>query len=229
MAAVASAPKEQLFGPELARDRALMLSLVPVSRETMALLDMFVEILLPWTQKTNLIARSTIPAVWTRHVADSAQLLALAPKAKTWVDLGSGAGFPGLVIACALAGRPGAAVHLVESNGKKATFLREVVSRIALPATVHHVRIEDFVKNFRTRADVVCARALAPLDELLRLAHPLVQNGVPALFPKGQDIEVELTEASKYWNIEAELIPSKTNEQARIVVVRKLARRHLKM
>ena len=107
--------------------------------------------LLRWQRHTNLIARSTVPNFWTRHVADSLQLLPLAPEAKCWVDLGSGGGFPGLVIACALADRPGTEVHLVESIGKKAAFLREAVDRLELPAVVHAVRIEDFVKNFSVR------------------------------------------------------------------------------
>jgi 16S rRNA (guanine527-N7)-methyltransferase len=206
-------------------DRGRALELTPVSRETLERLDRFVEFLLPWTQRTNLIARSTIPTIWTRHVADSLQLLALAPNAKTWIDLGSGAGFPGLVIACALAGQAGAAVHLVESQGKKANFLREAVKHLELPVTVHAVRIEDFVKNFVLRPDVVTARALAPLNELLKLAHPLLKPGVKGLFPKGQHVEVELTEASKSWNIDAELVPSKTSPDGRIVVVSKLGTR----
>jgi len=206
-------------------DRERALGLTPVSRETSERLDRFVEFLLPWAERTNLIARSTIPAIWTRHIADSLQLLALAPGAKTWIDLGSGAGFPGLVIACALAGQAGAAVHLVESQGKKANFLREAVKHLDVPVTVHPVRIEDFVKNFVIRPDVVTARALAPLNDLLKLAHPLLKDGVKGLFPKGQHVEVELTEASKSWNIDAELVPSKTSPDGRIVVVSKLGTR----
>ena len=111
--------------PDLAADRAHALRLTPVSRETLARLDALVEVLLLWRKKTNLVSLSTLPQLWTRHIADSLQLLDLAPKARTWVDLGSGAGFPGLVIACALAETPGAKVHLVESNTRKAAFLRE--------------------------------------------------------------------------------------------------------
>ena len=92
------------------------------------------------------------PDVWTRHIADSLQLLPLRAGRQIWVDLGSGAGFPGLVIACALADRAGATVHLVESIGKKAAFLREAVKHLQLPAVVHAVRIEDFVKNFQRQA-----------------------------------------------------------------------------
>jgi 16S rRNA (guanine527-N7)-methyltransferase len=115
--------------PELDADRTRALSLTPVSRETTARLDQFVDVLLQWQRRTNLIAASTIPRIWTRHIADSLQLLPLAEGAHKWVDLGSGAGFPGLVIAAALAGKPQVEVHLVESNGKKATFLREAVSQ----------------------------------------------------------------------------------------------------
>jgi 16S rRNA (guanine527-N7)-methyltransferase len=210
---------------ELAADRAQALEMLPVSRETLAKLDVFVDELLRVSPHMNLIARSTVPSIWTRHIADSLQLLALAPAAKCWVDLGSGAGFPGLVIACALAGQDGAVVHLVESIGKKAAFLRDTADRLQAPAIVHAVRIEDFVQNFTDNPDVVCARALAPLNRLLRLAQPLLKKGAQGLFPKGQDVEAELTEASKYWNIDAELVPSRTSAAGRIVVVRGLRRR----
>jgi len=210
---------------DLAEDRARALALTPVSRETLARLDRFVAFLLPRAQQTNLIARSTIPSVWTRHIADSLQLLPLAPEAKCWVDLGSGAGFPGLVIACALAEQEGPRVHLVESIGKKATFLREAAAHLGVPAVVHAVRIEDFVKNFRECPDIVTARALAPLDDLLALAVPLLQRGARGLFLKGQDVGAELTKASKYWNIKSDLVPSQTNADSRIVVVRSAARR----
>jgi 16S rRNA (guanine527-N7)-methyltransferase len=210
---------------DLADDRALALQLTPVSRETLARLDRMVEVLLPVAAHTNLIARSTLPQLWTRHIADSLQLLSLAPDAKCWIDLGSGAGFPGLVIACAITDRPGASVHLVESTRKKAAFLREAAQQIQVPATVHAVRIEDFGKNTDIKADVVTARALAPLDELMRLAHPLLTSGALGLFLKGQDVEGELTEASKSWNIEASLVPSKTSPASRIVVVKALTPR----
>ena len=215
----------EISASDLAADREGALKLTPVSRETAERLDGLVELLLRWSTHTNLIARSTLPTIWTRHIADSLQLLPLAPNTKCWIDLGSGAGFPGLVIACALAGEPGAKVHLVESIQKKATFLCEAAERLQLPATVHAVRIEDFGKNLQFRPDVVTARALAPLDELLELAQPLLRTGALGLFPKGQDVEVELTKASKSWNIEASLVPSKTNPESRIVVVKKLRRR----
>ena len=207
----------------LAEDRDRALALIPVSRETSARLDRFVEALLEWQQHTNLIAPSTEQTIWTRHVADSLQLLLLAPKSQPgsqiWADLGSGAGFPGLVIACALAEQKGVEVHLVESIGKKANFLREAVRAASVPAEVHAMRIADFVKRAPKHIDVVTARALAPLPKLLTEAYPLLKRGARGLFPKGQDVATELTEAAKYWTIEATLAESRTDPRSRIVVV----------
>jgi 16S rRNA (guanine527-N7)-methyltransferase len=204
----------------LVADRAQALEITPVSREIVARLDRFVELLLDWQQRMNLIAASTVPKLWTRHIADSLQLLDLAPQARIWIDLGSGAGFPGLVLACALADKPGAQIHLVESQGKKAAFLREATRHIGVPATVHAARIEDFVNQFTAPADVVTARALASLNETLALAYPLSKTGAQGLFLKGQDVESELTHASKYWTFEPVLVPSKTSPSSRIVSVR---------
>lgn len=173
----------------------------------------------------NLIGPSTVGQVWTRHVADSLQLLGLAPDARTWVDLGTGAGFPGLVIACALAGTAGAKIHLVDKSPKKGAFLNAVVRALDIPAVVHIARIEDFVQNFGDSSDVVTARALAPLPRLLGYVAPFVEKGAQALLPKGQDVEAELTEASKCWNIQATLAPSRTDSRSRIVVVSRLERR----
>ena len=196
------------------------LALTPVSRETLRRLDDFVATLRDWQSRMNLIAPSTEPHLWTRHVADSLQLLALAPpQARTWVDLGSGGGFPGLVIACALADTPGAKVHLVESKKKKAAFLQEAARVTGAPAVVHAVRIEEFVKNAPKSVDVVTARALAPLAELLAAAYPLLKKGACGLFPKGQDVANELTEATKYWKVQASLATSRTDPKGRIVVV----------
>jgi 16S rRNA (guanine527-N7)-methyltransferase len=205
--------------PDLAADRARALTLTPVSRETSDRLDRFVETLLAWQQRINLIAPSTEPKLWTRHIADSLQLLALAPQAKIWVDLGSGGGFPGLVIACALADKPGARVHLVESSTKKAAFLREAARATGAPAEVHAVRIEDFVENLAMAVDVVTARALAPLVRLLAATYPLLKTGTLGLFPKGQDVDAELTEAAKCWSIQSSFAPSLTDPKAKVVRV----------
>ena len=214
-----------LVKPDLTADRAEALRLTPVSRETLRRLDLYVEALLSWREKTNLFALSTIPHLWTRHIADSLQLLDLAPDARTWVDLGSGAGFPGLAIACALAETPGAVVHLVESTGKKTAFLREAVQITGAPAVVHTERIEKFVETFAGRPDAVTARALAPLKGLLDQSFSLLKTGAVGLFPKGQDVDAELTEATKYWNIKVNLAPSRTDSKGRVVVVHALERR----
>ena len=210
---------------ELAKDRARALALTPVSRETTERLDRFVELLLDWQRRINLIAPSTEPVLWTRHIADSLQLLALAPKASVWADLGSGAGLPGLVMACALADRPGALVHLVESSSKKTAFLREAVRATDAPAVVHELRVADFVKEAPANIEAVTARALAPLPELLAAAYPLLKTGARGIFPKGQDVEAELTEAAKCWNIQASLVPSLTDPAARIVSVKSVSPR----
>jgi len=213
------------LSPELTADRSRALALTPVSRETLDRLDRFVAVLLDWQQRMNLIASSTEPKLWTRHIADSLQLLALAPQARIWVDLGTGAGFPGVVIACALADRPGALVHLVERSTKKAAFLREVVHATGAPAEVHAVRLEDFVENLTLPVDVVTARALAPLAALLTGTYPLLKTGTLGLFPKGQDVDAELTQAAKYWTIEHTAVPSRTSATGRILIVRGLGRR----
>jgi 16S rRNA (guanine527-N7)-methyltransferase len=209
----------------IAADRSRAQKLIVVSRETLARLDRLVELLLEWQQTRNLIAASTIPNIWTRHIVDSLQLLDLAAEAKIWVDLGSGGGFPGLVLACALAERAGAKVHLVESTAKKCAFLQAASDDLRLPATIHCQRVEYFIPTFPSKPDVVTARALAPLPKLLDMAFPLLKRGARGLVLKGQDIASELTAASKCWNIRYKLVPSRTDDRARIVVVDRLESR----
>jgi 16S rRNA (guanine527-N7)-methyltransferase len=206
-------------------DKAAALALTPVSRETEARLDRYVELLLEWQTKTNLVAPSTLPELWTRHIADSLQLLDFAPTAKIWVDFGSGGGFPGVVLACALAERPGAVVHLVERNAKKAAFLREALRVTGAPGTVHLADIGDIVERISGPIDCVTARALAPLHQLVGFAEPLVQKGAKALFLKGQDVEAELTEATKYWTIKPQLHSSRTGGHGWIVELDSIGRR----
>jgi len=206
----------------LAADKARALALTPVSRETEKRLEQFVDLLLTWQRTTNLVAASTLEKIWTRHVADSLQLIALAPAAQVWVDFGSGGGFPGVPIACALTDQ--GTVHLVESNGKKAAFLREAVRKLKLRAEIHNLRAENFGEMWQGRPDVVTARALAPLKSLCDQAFPLMERGAIGLFPKGQDVEAELTEAAKYWRIEAAKVPSKTSPDGCVVRVTGLHR-----
>jgi 16S rRNA (guanine527-N7)-methyltransferase len=208
--------------PDLSYDRAIALAEQNVSRETIARLDAFVALLLEWQTTTNLIASSTIREVWTRHVGDSLQLLKLAPEARTWLDLGSGGGFPGMVIACALNSPEG--VDLVESNAKKAAFLREAARVTTAPARIHSVRIENFPQLYAGTPDIVTARALAPLPKLLGYIAPFIQRGAKAMLLKGQDVADELTDASKYWRIDAKLVPSESEGGGRIVIVQNLER-----
>jgi 16S rRNA (guanine527-N7)-methyltransferase len=211
--------------PSAVSDKAEALKLTPVSRETEARLDRYLDLLRQWQAKTNLVAPSTLPHLWTRHVADSLQLLTLAPTARIWVDLGSGGGFPGLVLACALAEKPGAVVHLVERNSKKAAFLREALRITSAPGIVHADGIEDIVDSIEGPIDCVTARALAPLHQLIGYVELLVKRGAKALFLKGQDVEAELTEATKYWNIKPNLHSSLTGGQGWIVELDRIERR----
>src|SRR5579872_2220305 len=164
-----SRPAKLSASPISAADKAAALLLTPVSRETEARLDRYVALLQQWQAKTNLVSPSTLPNLWTRHIADSLQLQALAPAAKIWADLGSGGGFPGVVLACAMAEVSGAMVHLVERNIKKAAFLREALRVTRSPGTVHLADIEDNVDSMVGRVDCVTARAVAPLHQLLGL------------------------------------------------------------
>src|SRR4029077_18800749 len=213
--------------PVLASDKAAALALTPVSRETEARLDRYVDLLREWQAKTNLAAPSTLPNLWTRHISDSLQLLSLAPSAKAWVDLGSGGGFPGVGLACAPAGPPGAHIQLVERNAKKAAFLREALRVTGVAGTVHLADIGDIVDRIAGPVDCVTARALAPLHQLIGFAEPLVARGARALFLKGQDVEAELTEATKYWNIKPRLHSSRTGGHGWIVELDRIERRSL--
>lgn len=208
-----------------AADKAAALKLTPVSRETEVRLDRYVDLLMAWQAKTNLIAPSTLPQLWTRHISDSLQLLDLAPNARHWLDFGSGGGFPGVVLACAMAEYPGASVQLVERIAKKAAFLREALRVTGAPGSVVLADIGDYVDSLKAPVDCVTARAVAPLHMLLGFAAPLVQRGAKALFLKGQDVESELTEATKYWNIQPILHPSRTGGHGWIVELNTIERR----
>ncbi len=205
--------------PEIdAADREEFLRHFPVSHETLEKFERYAALLKEWNAKFNLVADSTLPQIWRRHFLDSAQLIKYAPKdARTFADLGSGAGFPGIVLS--LLGAP--KMYLIESTGKKAEFLRTVVSALDINAEVMQVRIED-LKNFGV--DVVTARALKPLPELLALAKPLMRKTSMALFLKGQHLDVELTESTKYWRFENETFPSLSDPSGRILAVRGLER-----
>lgn len=188
--------------------------------EQMGDLALFLERLAAGNAVMNLVGPATIPDFWNRHAWDSAQLLRLAPDALTWADLGAGAGFPGLVLAILGKGRPGFHVHLVESMAKRCRFLSEVVAVLDLPATVHNARAETLSLD----VDIVTARACAPLHRLLGYARPYLKAGAQGLFLKGQDVVADMSEAARYWEYEADVIPSRSDERGRIVRVRRLGR-----
>lgn len=193
-----------------------MHSAVDVSRETLEKLELLERELRRWQSIKNLVGPATLDRIWDRHIVDSIQLLDLAPEAKTWVDLGSGAGFPGLVIAIAGQER-GLNVHLVESNSRKCAFLRQIARLTGSSATVHEARLETVIPGFVGKADVVSARALASLDQLLEWTVPMLKAGTIGLFPKGRDVETELTEARKKWTFKTDILPSRTDSEARIL------------
>jgi 16S rRNA (guanine527-N7)-methyltransferase len=193
-----------------------------VSRETLARLKAYADLLTDWNALHNLVAKSTLPDLWQRHFWDSAQLAPLLPPdAKTLGDLGSGAGFPGLVLA---AMRPDIAVTLYEATTKKCAFLQAVADRMGLRVAIENARMEDLP---RQQFDVVTARAVAPLPQLLEYAHNFFGPNSVCLFLKGQNVGVELTEATKYWNMKTSLTPSLTDPSGAMVAVRELGPRHV--
>jgi 16S rRNA (guanine527-N7)-methyltransferase len=191
-----------------------------VSDRALADLDAFRGLLADWNGRMNLVGPSAMAEFWRRHAYDSAQLVALEPSALVWADLGAGAGFPGVILAILLKGRAGAKVHLVESMAKRCRFLSHIVETLQLPATVHNARAE----SLNLKVDVVTARACAPLARLLGYAHPYLKLGARALFLKGQDVDIELQEASISWKFEAELTQSLSHAQGRIVQLKRAVR-----
>ena len=197
-----------------------------VPRETIHRLVRYADLLALWHKSKNLVAPSTLPLLWSRHFADSAQLRDLAPNARLCLDLGSGAGFPGLVIAILEAGRPDFRMQLVESNRKKCAFLAEVVRATKAPVHIHVMRIEELAQDaHRLRPDVVSARALAPLPRLLELANPFFGPETRGLFLKGREIETEIAEARRHFDFGYRLHPSLTAQDSHIVEVTALRRR----
>ena len=168
----------------------------------------------------NLVGPDSLPDFWNRHAWDSAQLLTHAPGARTWADLGAGAGFPGVVLAILLKDAPDAHVWLIDSLGKRCRFLQEIVDVMNLPATVINGRAEEQT----VKCDIVTARAVAPMERLLGYAQPYFQRGAQGLFLKGEKAESELIEARKSWHLDAELAPSQSDPRGRIVTVRSVRR-----
>lgn len=195
-----------------------------VSRETLQRLEAFEAEFRRWAARINLAAPSTLDTLWRRHILDSAQLLPIRPDALRWLDLGSGGGFPGAVLAILLGERPGASIDLVESNNKKAAFLRSVLGALAASARVHTCRIEDCVERVG-EPQVVTARALAPLPRLLSLASPWLEKSSIGLFHKGRDYAAELAESADAWYFDLVEHRSRIDPASRILEISGLQRR----
>lgn len=195
-------------------------ALTGVSDDQLADLSRFQALLAEWNAVMNLVGPLTIDTYWNRHALDSSQLLGLAPGARTWADLGAGAGLPGVVLAILLKGQDGAKVHLVESMAKRCRFLTVAAEALDLPVEIHNARAEDL----KLKVDVVTARACAPMTKLLTFAEPYLHRGATGLFLKGQDVAAELTEARKAWSFASELLPSQSDPRGRVVQVKRLSR-----
>ena len=188
--------------------------------DAVARLETYEQLLRRWQSAVNLVAKSSLEEAWQRHFADSAQLLRLAPGAAHWLDIGSGAGFPGLVIAL-IGADAGISVCLIEASERKCAFLAEVARETGVAVEIRNERIESYASQ-RTVAptDVVTARGLAPLEKILRLSAPLFGAGTVGLFLKGRQAESEVEVAKRDWTFHVKLVPSRTDRHARIVEVR---------
>ena len=185
-------------------------------------LQAFYEILATQNEVMNLVGPATLPDYWSRHVLDSAQLLNHRSDARTWADLGAGAGFPGVVLAIFLKyiDGPQPHVYLIDSLAKRCRFLQTLVRDLHLPATV----INDRAENINITVDVVTARAVAPVTKLLGFAEPYIKNGADAWFLKGENVESELKDAGKDWSFDVERHESISDPRGRVIHIRRLRR-----
>lgn len=206
---------------EAGREEAL--KLFPELKCIEAELELYASLLKRWQAKINLVSAATLEDVWLRHFADSAQVLAVAPHITRWADMGSGAGFPGMVTALLLKSTPGAEVHLIESDQRKASFLRAVSRETAAPAIVHAERAESVLSQLTGQIHGVSARALAPLLRLVQLAEQPLQEGAVGVFLKGEEWRDELTAVEALGSFTCESAESRTRKGARIVVIKRKA------
>ncbi|MGJ0396942.1 MAG: 16S rRNA (guanine(527)-N(7))-methyltransferase RsmG [Methylocystis sp.] len=204
-------------------DREEALNLIPELKPIEAELEIYASLLRQWQAKINLVSSATLDDIWLRHFADSAQVLAAASHISRWADMGAGAGFPGLVTALLLKSTPGAVVHLIESDQRKAGFLRAVSRETAAPAIVHAERAESVLPKLAGKIDGVSARALAPLPRLLELAEKPLTAGAIGVFLKGEDWRDELTAVEAIGSFTYESAESRTRKGARIVVIKRKA------
>ena len=213
--------RENAFiGPHAIETAADFQAAFNVSRETLDRLKIYDALLKQWQKAVNLVSPKTLDHVWARHFADSAQLLAIASERRAWLDLGSGAGFPGLVVAILAAEQPGFTMQLLESDTRKCAFLHEVARQTSTPVEIHNARVESAASQLKVGSvDVVTARALAPLGKLLGLAAPYLDVDTVGLFPKGREAALEVETAKEVWRFRCELIESLSDHDGRIAVI----------
>jgi 16S rRNA (guanine527-N7)-methyltransferase len=184
-------------------------------------LQIYAKLLEKWQRVINLAGKSSLDDLWVRHFADSLQVAEAVPEARRWLDLGSGAGFPGLVTAIKYAGEPGALVHLVEADRRKCAFLQNVIRETSAPAIVHCGRLENVLPALAEQIDAVSARALAPLAALLGYAEKFMDKGAVGVFSKGKQFEAELTDSLTAGKYLITTMASQTCSAARLVLVRR--------
>jgi 16S rRNA (guanine527-N7)-methyltransferase len=200
-------------------DRESAIDLCPLLSDIAAELETYEHLLRLWQPKINLVSSQTLAYGWTRHFADSAQLLELFPTFTRWADLGSGAGFPGMVLALLLKKRPGAIVHLIESDQRKAAFLRAVSRETGAPVEIHCNRIENALPPLLGQIDAISARALAPLPDLIAWSREHLLKSVVGVFLKGEDWQSELTAAASIDNFQYSCFVSRTHPAARVIAI----------
>jgi 16S rRNA (guanine527-N7)-methyltransferase len=195
--------------------------LADLPEETLQRFKIYADLLKKWQRTVNLVGKSTLDNIWVRHFADSLQVSQAVPEARRWLDLGSGAGFPGLVTAITFADEPGSRVHLIEADQRKCAFLQTVARETAAPAIIHCGRIETILPGLLEPIDAISARALAPLENLILYAEKYIEKGATGVFSKGKQVEAELTlslTAGKYF---ITTIESQTCSMARLVLVKR--------
>jgi 16S rRNA (guanine527-N7)-methyltransferase len=219
MSAAPVLPEPSRLDPTAVTDAASFAALTGATPAQLADLEQLRLMLTDWNTRINLVSAASLPDYWPRHVFDSAQLRQIAPQARVWVDIGAGGGFPGLVLAILLKGEPHARVHLVESVAKRCRFLEAVSEALKLPTKVHNARAE----SLSLKAEVVTARAVAPLGRLLAFAQPYMVRGAVGLFPKGRGAETEIADARAAWRFTCEITPSLSDPEGRVLKVESLA------
>ena len=203
--------------------RAAHVLLADLPEATLRRLETYAKLLEKWQSVINLIGQSSLDDLWVRHFANSLQVAQAVPEARYWLDLGSGAGFPGLVTAIKYADDPAARVHLVEADRRKCAFLQTVIRETSAPAIIHCGRLENVLPALDEKIEAVSARALAPLEALLGYAEKFIDEGAAGVFSKGKRLEAELTDSLTAGKYSITTIESQTCSAARLVVVRRRA------